>query len=125
MHWPPVVPQAPWWTGCAPTSTPCARWDCPCTPTAAPLTTKLHGIPDGAIGAPVSIGGVPVHTGDVVLGDANGLIIAPAARLAAIVDEAITDDAEEPELIAQLWEGEPLGSLTGATETVRRLQSSV
>ncbi|MEU5400410.1 RraA family protein [Streptomyces sp. NPDC005963] len=90
-----------------------------------PLTTKLHGIADGALGAPVAVGGVPVHTGDVVLGDANGLIIAPVARLAAVVDEAITDDAEEPELIAQLWEGEPLGSLTGATETVRRLQASV
>ncbi|MCM2386991.1 RraA family protein [Streptomyces albipurpureus] len=89
-----------------------------------PLTTKLHGIADGSLGAPLSIGGVAVHTGDLVLGDANGLIIAPASRLAAVIDEAIADDAEEPDLIAQLWEGEPLGSLTGATETVRRLQTS-
>jgi 4-hydroxy-4-methyl-2-oxoglutarate aldolase len=71
------------------------------------LTTKLHGIADGALCAPVVCGGVPVHAGDLVLGDANGLIIAPADRLAAVIDEALVDDAEEP--------------LTGATDTLRRL----
>ncbi|MFF8959982.1 RraA family protein [Streptomyces sp. NPDC014894] len=85
------------------------------------LTTKLHGIADGSLCAPVVCGGVPVRAGDVVLGDANGVIIAPAARLAAVVDEALADDAEEPALVAALWRGEPLGSLTGATETLRRL----
>ncbi|MFD5558439.1 RraA family protein [Streptomyces sp. NPDC127068] len=85
------------------------------------LTTKLHGIADGSLCAPVTCGGVPVHAGDLVLGDANGVIIAPAERLAAVIDEALADDAEEPELVAQLWAGEPLGSLTGATDTLRRL----
>jgi 4-hydroxy-4-methyl-2-oxoglutarate aldolase len=88
-----------------------------------PLTTKLHGLADGALCAPVVCGGVPVHAGDLVLGDANGLIIAPAGRLAAVLDEAIEDDAEEPALVAELWEGKPLGSLTGATETLRRLSA--
>ncbi|MBD0708892.1 MULTISPECIES: RraA family protein [unclassified Streptomyces] len=89
-----------------------------------PLTTKLHGLADGALCAPVVCGGVPVHAGDLVLGDANGLIIAPAGRLAAVLDEAIEDDAQEPALVAELWEGKPLGSLTGATETLRRLNAS-
>ncbi|MFD8933726.1 RraA family protein [Streptomyces sp. NPDC059578] len=86
-----------------------------------PLTTKLHGIADGSLCAPVTCGGVPVHAGDLVLADANGVIIAPAERLAAVIDEALADDAEEPELVAQLWAGEPLGSLTGATDTLQRL----
>lgn len=85
------------------------------------LTTKLHGIADGSLCAPVVCGGVPVQAGDVVLGDANGVVIASAARLAAVVDEALDDDAEEPALVAQLWQGRPLGSLTGATETLQRL----
>lgn len=89
-----------------------------------PLTTKLHGLADGSLCTPVSCGGVPVHPGDLVLGDANGLIIAPAGRLAAVLDEAITDDAEEPALIAELWAGARLGDLTGATETVRRLTTT-
>ncbi|MET8830726.1 RraA family protein [Streptomyces sp. NPDC004610] len=86
-----------------------------------PLTTKLHGIADGSMGTPITCGGVPVHAGDLVLGDANGLIIAPAGRLAAVLDEALEDDAEEPALIAEVNEGKPLGSLTGATETLRGL----
>lgn len=85
------------------------------------LTTKLHGIADGGLNVPITCAGVPVHPGDFVLGDANGLLIAPAGRLAAVVDEATVDDAEEPELIADLWRGRPLGSLTGATAIVEKL----
>ncbi|MEV6591532.1 RraA family protein [Streptomyces acidicola] len=88
------------------------------------LTTKLHGIPDGGLNVPVSCGGVPVRAGDLVLGDANGLLIAPAARLAAVLDEALADDAEEPSIVAELYAGSPLGTLTGATATVQKLLSA-
>ncbi|MFE4539214.1 RraA family protein [Streptomyces scopuliridis] len=87
------------------------------------LTTKLHGIADGALNTPVTCGGVSVRAGDLVLGDGNGLLVAPAGRLAAVLDEALADDAEEPELIADLWRGRPLGALTGATEVVERLSA--
>ncbi|MFI6252229.1 RraA family protein [Streptomyces sp. NPDC051016] len=87
------------------------------------LTTKLHGIADGSLGAPVHCGGVPVRAGDLVLGDENGLLIAPAAALAAVVDEALADDAEEPDLIAELHRGHPLGTLTGATRTLADLRN--
>ncbi|MFE2492517.1 RraA family protein [Streptomyces scopuliridis] len=87
------------------------------------LTTKLHGIADGALNTPVTCGGVSVRAGDLVLGDGNGLLVAPAGRLAAVLDEALADDAEEPELIAELWRGRPLGALTGATEVVERLSA--
>ncbi|WP_427925068.1 RraA family protein [Streptomyces sp. cg40] len=85
------------------------------------LTTKLHGIPDGSLNAPISCGGVPVGPGDLVLGDANGLLIAPAARIAAVLDEALLDDEEEPALVADLYTGQPLGELTGASATVAKL----
>ncbi|MEU6538474.1 RraA family protein [Streptomyces sp. NPDC047000] len=88
------------------------------------LTTKLHGLPDGGLNVPVVAGKVPVTPGDLVLGDANGLLIAPADRLAAVVDEALADDAEEPGLIAELHAGARLGDLTGATETVRKLRAA-
>ncbi|MEV7439205.1 RraA family protein [Streptomyces griseoviridis] len=87
------------------------------------LTTKLHGIADGSLNAPVVCGGVPVRAGDLVLGDENGLLIAPAARLAAVVDEALADDAEEPDLLAELHRGHPLGTLTGASRTVAGLRT--
>ncbi|MEW2492358.1 RraA family protein [Streptomyces nodosus] len=88
------------------------------------LTTKLHGIADGSLNAPVHCGGVPVRAGDLVLGDENGLLIAPAAHLAAVVEEALADDAEEPDLIAQLHGGQPLGTLTGATRTIAGLRGT-
>jgi regulator of RNase E activity RraA len=85
------------------------------------LTTKLHGLAGGGLNVPVACGGVPVRPGDLVLGDENGLLVAPADRLAGVLEQALADDAEEPALIAALWQGHPLGALTGATTTVTEL----
>jgi 4-hydroxy-4-methyl-2-oxoglutarate aldolase len=86
------------------------------------LTTKLHGLADGGLNIPVTCAGVAVHPGDVVLGDANGLLITAPDRLAAVLDEALADDEEEPALVAALWQGRPLGELTGATTTLNDLR---
>jgi len=85
------------------------------------LTTKLHGIDAGGVNVPVSCGGAVVHPGDVVLADANGVLVVPVEVLERLVDLALEDDAEEPDLIADLRRGEPLGSLTGASDTVAEL----
>ncbi|GAA2447092.1 RraA family protein [Agromyces soli] len=85
------------------------------------LTTKLHGIDAGGVNVPVTCGGAVVHPGDVVLADANGVLVVPVEVLERLVDLALEDDAEEPDLIAELRRGEPLGSLTGASDTVAEL----
>lgn len=85
------------------------------------LTTKLHGIDAGGVNVPVSCGGAVVHPGDVVLADANGVLVVPVEVLERIVDIALADDAEEPELLAEMRAGAPLGDLTGATATVEAL----
>jgi 4-hydroxy-4-methyl-2-oxoglutarate aldolase len=44
----------------------------------------------GAINVPVTVGGVPVHPGDLVLGDADGIVVVPredAARVIELADE--------------------------------------
>lgn len=82
------------------------------------LTTKLHGLAAGGLNVPISCAGVPVRPGDLVLGDGNGVLVAPAHRLAAVLDEALADDAEEPDLVAALWQGGLLGELTGATNLI-------
>ncbi|WP_136588108.1 MULTISPECIES: RraA family protein [Actinomycetes] len=79
------------------------------------LTTKLLGVDAGGHNIVVTCGGVPVQPGDVVLADRNGVFIAPAATVAALIDTALDDDAEEPELVARLRAGGRLGELTGAT----------
>lgn len=88
------------------------------------LTTKLHGIDAGGVNIPVTCGGAVVQPGDVVLADANGVLVAPLDVIERIVDLALEDDAEEPALIAEVHAGKPLGSLTGASETVAELLAS-
>lgn len=88
------------------------------------LTTKLQGIDAGGVNVPVTCGGAVVHPGDVVLADANGVLVVPLEGLEALVDLALEDDAEEPALIDQLRGGAPLGSLTGASDTVAALLES-
>lgn len=82
------------------------------------LTTKLHDIDAGGLNIPVVCGGVVVAPGDVVLADANGVLFASAEVLERVIDIALADDAEEPDLIQELRDGGRLGELTGATATV-------
>ncbi len=82
------------------------------------LTTKLHEIDAGGLNIPVVCGGVVVRPGDIVLADANGVLFAPAEVLEAVIDVALEDDAEEPELVQALRDGGRLGDLTGASATV-------
>lgn len=85
------------------------------------LTTKLHDIDAGGLNVPVVVGGVVVNPGDVVLADANGVLFAPVQVLAALIDTALADDAEEPALVEELRVGGRLGDLTGATASVQAL----
>ena len=39
----------------------------------------------GSVGLPITIGGVPVSSGDVVVGDADGVVVVPQAILDATV----------------------------------------
>jgi 4-hydroxy-4-methyl-2-oxoglutarate aldolase len=48
----------------------------------------------GAVQVPVTLGGVVVAPGDVVVGDENGVVVVPAARLSEVVDAV-------PELLAR------------------------
>lgn len=88
------------------------------------LTTKLHGIDAGGLNLPVTCGGAVVHPGDVVLADANGVLVVPLETLERIVDIALDDDAEEPELVDDLRGGKRLGDLTGASATAAALLAS-
>ncbi|HUE46876.1 MAG TPA: RraA family protein [Aestuariivirgaceae bacterium] len=65
----------------------------------------------GAIGFPVTVGGVVIEPGDLVLGDRNGVVVAPRARLeqalgaleAVIAKEADMDRAVQDGLKLPGW----------------------
>ncbi|ANY05584.1 RraA family protein [Pseudonocardia sp. HH130630-07] len=76
----------------------------------------------GTIDEPVSFGGIVVSPGDVVRGDDDGLLIAPPARFAEIVDTAEAIEAAETALVAAMRDGADLHSLTTVDEHVAALR---
>ncbi|QJU55344.1 RraA family protein [Herbiconiux sp. KACC 21604] len=82
------------------------------------LTTKLLSVDAGGVNIPVTCGGVAVQPGDVVLADRNGVFFGSVDVVSALIDTALADDAEEPELVEELRRGARLGDLTGASAAV-------
>ena len=60
-----------------------------------------HG--GGVVGVPISIGGVVVQTGDLIIGDVDGVIVVPSAdaeRIAQAAEEKVAkDEAREREAL--------------------------
>ena len=64
--------------------------------------------PDGAgsLGAPLTFGDVQVEHGDLVAGDADGVVIIPRARIEEVVAKARSRDEAEAGIIQRLIQGE-------------------
>jgi 4-hydroxy-4-methyl-2-oxoglutarate aldolase len=57
------------------------------------------------LGGPVVIDGVAIHPGDWVLGDSDGVVVIPAASAAAVLQESITREAKELDIIERIKGG--------------------
>ncbi|MCG2621344.1 4-carboxy-4-hydroxy-2-oxoadipate aldolase/oxaloacetate decarboxylase [Arthrobacter sp. I2-34] len=60
----------------------------------------------GAIGEPVRIGGVEIRRGDLVVGDADGVVVVPADQAAAVIEKSVQREADEQDILARLAAGE-------------------
>ena len=60
----------------------------------ASVTNTIKGI-DGEYNVPVNCGGAIVNPGDIVYGDVDGVIVAPADRFAELVEKAEAADRTE------------------------------
>jgi regulator of RNase E activity RraA len=69
----------------------------------------------------VRCGGVDVDPGDIVFGDDDGLVIAPAERLAAALEGGEAVARAEQAMLAAMAEGRPLHELTNYAEHVAAL----
>ena len=67
----------------------------------------------GSIDEAIDIGGVTIHSGDVIVGDADGVVIVTANRLHDVVTAARERDAFERELIDQIRAGKSTYELLG------------
>jgi 4-hydroxy-4-methyl-2-oxoglutarate aldolase len=59
----------------------------------------------GSVGAPAPVGGVEVHTGDWLVGDADGVTVVPAAALDAVLAAGRARAEKEEGLFAALVDG--------------------
>ena len=67
----------------------------------------------GWINHPVLLGDVTVHAGDLVVGDADGLVVLPAARAAQVVAAGQQRERDEAAILARLRAGETSMSVYG------------
>lgn len=72
------------------------------------LTTKRLDGERGHRQVPVEVGGARIEPGDVILGDANGVIALAPDTLADVLHQAERSDREEPGLLRRIGEGASL-----------------
>ena len=86
-------------------------------------TTPRSGksVSRAAHGATIHCGGIEVSAGDIVFGDDDGLLIAPADRIAAALDTAELIGRSERAILAAQARGESLHDLTNHDEHVAAL----
>jgi 4-hydroxy-4-methyl-2-oxoglutarate aldolase len=75
-------------------------------------TGKDYGA-TGWLGAPVPIGAVTVHAGDLVVGDADGVVVVPRARAAEVVTKGVQRESDEAAILARLRAGESTMAVYG------------
>ncbi len=68
-------------------------------------------------GRPIACGGVAVYPGDVVVGDADGVVMVPRAIAAEIAREAVEQDAMEVWLAERVRKGAPLAGTFPPSES--------
>jgi 4-hydroxy-4-methyl-2-oxoglutarate aldolase len=59
----------------------------------------------GTLGDPVELGGVPVKTGDIVVGDSDGVVVIPAERADEVYQLSLKRREREKQIIEQLGKG--------------------
>ena len=88
-----------------------------CQGTAAPAS--VAGLTFVGWQEPVGCGGVAVFPNDVVVADADGAIVIPAALLAEVIAEAVEQERMEAWIIAEVAAGVPLPGLYPPNEETK------
>ena len=73
----------------------------------------------GALDVPVQVGGLTVRTGDLVVGDADGVVVLPHETADRVLDTADERVAKEADIMRRLQAGESSLDIYGLTEAGR------
>lgn len=74
----------------------------------------------GRINVPVSCGSTVVHPGDVIVGDADGVVVVPRESAAATLEKARDKLSVEQEWFRRVSQGEDTADFLGFSETAQR-----
>jgi regulator of RNase E activity RraA len=74
----------------------------------------------GRINVPVSCGSTVVHPGDVIVGDADGVVVVPRESAAATLEKAREKMSIEQEWFRRVSQGEDTADFLGFSETAQR-----
>jgi 4-hydroxy-4-methyl-2-oxoglutarate aldolase len=80
--------------------------------------TLKEGI--GRAGVPISVGGQMVNPGDILLGDRDGVVVVPKARLGQTLKAARRRDRKEAEMLEQIDRGVLTVDLLGLRAALER-----
>lgn len=80
------------------------------------LTTRRQGI-GGTVGEPITCGGVTVRTGDLVLGDEDGVVVVPPERALEVLERAVAKEEQEEGMREALRSGKTLLEARGVVGT--------
>lgn len=72
-----------------------------------------HKSGGGEWGGTVALGGAVVHTGDLVVGDDDGVVVVPWSRRGAVLAEARERTARERQWLAEIAAGRPSSDVLG------------
>jgi 4-hydroxy-4-methyl-2-oxoglutarate aldolase len=75
----------------------------------------------GAINVPVSCGGVPVHPGDIIVGDADGVMVVPQRHAADILAKSRAAVTKEQGMRARIQKGEYIYDILNLGEVLKGL----
>ena len=67
----------------------------------------------GTTGVPVSVGGAVVNPGDIIIGDADGVVVIPQEREVELLAKTIQQKAKENDKAARIAKGESFASILG------------
>lgn len=83
-------------------------------PAFAKIVTPAAGEPKGfgEIGVPVKVGGVRISPGDWIVGDDDGVLVIPKAKVVEIANRAMDVLEKENRLRGEIEQGETLSSIT-------------
>jgi 4-hydroxy-4-methyl-2-oxoglutarate aldolase len=78
----------------------------------------------GQAGVPIPFGGVLVRPGDLILGDADGLVVVEQERLDDVYEKALTRRQRESDIISKLRQGRTTMELLGLTDPRERAKDT-